>query len=552
MPPYVQWSNRIQGPHPPCRPRDRHRALRAGAMLCLLAGAMLLVAGPGLRAETGEQPQGDEAENGPAPAMLIEIDGAIGPATTHHVRRGIAEAGQRDVSVLIVRMNTPGGLDSSTREIVQAILGSPVPVIVYVAPSGARATSAGTYILFASHLAGMAPGTTVGAATPIRMGASVQDADPLTDRVPQPMRDRVAEFRGVEQAQTQQEQDAAADEDDPDAADDAADPQRPDPRDAMERKIIEDSVAYLRGLAELRGRNKDWAERAVREGVSLAYNEALEMGVIEIIAGDVQSLLQQADGMAVQLDERETTLRTAGAAVEVFHADWRTQLLAVLANPNTAFILMMLGIYGLILEFSNPGAIYPGVIGAICLLLALFALGMLPLNWAAMGLLLLGIALMVGEAFTPTFGILGVGGVIAFILGALMLFDTDVPAFQLGWPVVIVATAFSVGVFIFLVSMLWQSQRRAVVSGREQLIGAVGQVLAWDPQARRGRIRVLGELWNAESDDPIEPDTQVRITAAPSLTLRVQPVKTRDEEAATPGGTDTPQPPQPPSKGRQS
>ncbi len=531
------------GPPSPSRGHESEQASRPRPLLglaaacALLGGLVLLFASGGVLAEP-EQPIPESAGDGngqaetaqqqtqegnePGPALVLDMDGAIGPATTHMVRQAIEKAEERSASILILRLDTPGGLVTSTRDLVRSILASPVPIAVYVSPSGAQAASAGTFILYSSHVAAMAPGTNVGAATPVQMGhVSNEQERPASPR------ERLFDWiRGGEQES----------EEDPEP-----EPQRESP-EAQEQKAIEDAVAFIKSLAELRGRSKEWAEEAVRGSASATYTEALEKGVIEFVASDVNSLLEQADGMKVLIgeDDEKKTLRLAGATVEQIKPDWRVQLLAVLANPMTAFILMMLGIYGLILEFSNPGAIYPGVIGAICLILALFALNLLPLNYAALGLLLLGIAMMVGEAFSPSFGVLGIGGVIAFALGAIWLFDTDVPEFRLGAPVITVMTAASAGIFIFLVSTLWKSQRRPIAAGREQLVGTTADVLDWNAETGRGRIRVQGELWQAASDQPIEPGSRVRVLEAPGLTLRVEPLSSATDtprEGTSPDGT---------------
>ena len=331
-------------------------------------------------------------------AVVLDIDGAIGPATAEYVHAGLAEAARRKARVVVLRLDTPGGLSSSMREIIHDILGSPVPVIAYVAPSGARAASAGTYILYASHLAAMAPSTHLGAATPVALGGGLFGSDKKDDKK--------------------------------------------DAKSAEEAKAVNDAIAYIRSLAQLRGRNAEWAEKAVREAATLTNSEAKEQRVIELTADSLTDLLQQADGRNVRLGSRELTLATRGLKTETVARDWRSKLLATITNPNIAYLLLLAGIYGILFEFFSPGAVLPGVIGGISLLIAAYALNLLPINYAGVGLLLLGVAMMVGEAFAPS-GALAVGGVVAFAVGSLFLFSGDAPGFELSWAVVASATAVS-------------------------------------------------------------------------------------------------------------
>ncbi|WP_432757184.1 NfeD family protein [Consotaella aegiceratis] len=433
---------------------------------------MLLALKPGLAQDRPERPG--------STVIVLDITGAIGPATTDFVEHGLDIAAERQSVAVVLRMDTPGGLASSMRDIVQAILASPVPVIGYVAPSGARAASAGTYILYATHVAAMAPGTNLGAATPVQLGG---EAQPLPDT------------RGGQD-------------------DDAA------PADTMTSKVVNDSAAYIRSLAELRGRNADWAEAAVRRAESLSANAALDAGVIDFLADGVDDLLDQADGQTVQAAGQDVTLATAGRPTTVLEPNWRSRLLALVTDPNIAYVLMLVGIYGIILEFFHPGAVLPGTVGAISLIMALFALNMLPINYAGAALLILGIALMTAEAFVPSFGILGIGGAAAFAVGSFFMIE-DVPGFGLSIWVIAAATAVSIGLFAIVIGAAVRAYRRKVTSGDAALIGAIGSVLVWSGD--HGQIHVHGERWQARSSTPLAPGTPVRVKARDALLLTVEP-----------------------------
>ena len=418
-------------------------------------------------------------------AMLLEIDGPIGPAVADFVCRGIEEAPGEGHELIVLQMNTPGGLDSAMRDIIKAILTSPLAVVSYVAPSGSRAASAGTYILYASHVAAMAPGTNLGAATPVQVGGL---PTPGGDTRP----DSLAASGG-----------------------------------AMERKAVNDATAYLRGLAQLRERNVEWAERAVREAASLSAEEALEQGVIDLLAVDHADLLRQCEGRSIMVLDRREILAGAGLELKTREPDWRSKLLSVITDPTVAYLLMLLGFYGLLFEFAHPGHLAPGVIGAICLLLALYAFQVLPINYAGVGLILLGIAFMVSEAFAPSFGALGLGGIAAFIIGSVILFDTDLPGFYLFWPVVGLAALLSAGFLIVVVGMAVKARRRPVVSGREEMMGAVGEAL--EDFQDRGRVYVHSELWNAVSDGPVTRGQRLRVTGIDGLLLSVTPETDKPE-----------------------
>lgn len=424
------------------------------------------------------------AEVSGQPALMIEIDGAIGPATARYVKEALTTAGERRADVVILRLNTPGGLATSMREIVADVLGSSVPVIGYVAPSGAHAASAGTYILYATHIAAMAPGTNLGAATPVQIGGPLPSSTPDKDS-----KDKKNEAPSTS-------------------------------KDALTAKATNDAIALIRSLAELRGRNADWAEKAVREAATLSATGALQANVIEFIARGPADLLAQVDGRKVELANGEVRqLATKGLAVERLDPGWLIRFLSVITDPNVAFVLLLVGIYGLIFEFSSPGAVAPGVIGTICLLLGLYALNMLPINYTGLALMLLGIAFLIVEIFNPTV-VLGVGGAIAFLLGAAMLFKVEAPEYTLSWPVIVIATAMIFGLTVVVLGSLWRARRGPARVGAQAMRGLPAEVLDWS--GSEGHVFAHGERWLAHGTEVLVPGETVEVAGIKDLTLLVR------------------------------
>lgn len=467
-------------------------ALTVALTVALLAGGAALPA------------QADEA----APAQparphaaVLEVTGPIGPATHDFLSRSLEDAAEDGATIAIIRLDTPGGLVSTTRDIIHLILESPIPVAVYVAPEGARAASAGTYIAYASHVSAMAPATHLGAATPVSLGGG-PSVPPGGNREP------AGDETGKGGSDEAGESDGAGD--DPPAG-----------GDAMSRKITHDSAAYLRSLAELRGRNVEWAEKAVREGASLTASEALEMNVVDHVVDDVPALLEAMDGRVVRVGKENHTLATRGLEIRTIEPDWRSRVLAILANPNIAYILMLVGIYGLIFEFSNPGALVPGVAGAICLLLAFFSLQLLPLSYAGLALLVLGLALMIAEAFAPGVGILGIGGLVAFVVGSIMLIDTDIPAFRIHWSVIALSAATSALLLFLVLSMALRAWKRPVVSGDPAILDSPAE--AMEDFTTEGWVRLQGEPWKATSTSPVQRGDRLRVKRKEGLRLDVEP-----------------------------
>lgn len=448
----------------------------------------------------------DRATAQPAPAstpvVVLPMDGIIGPAAADFFQRSLLHAQRRGVRLVVLQMDTPGGLDDSMRRIIKDILASSIPVATYVAPEGARAASAGTYILYASHVAAMAPATNLGAATPVAIGGAPEGPEPAPDRPGEaPIADKSP--------------DRKAGNDPPTAERRAA----PRSRDSMREKAVNDAAAYIRSLAQLRGRNAEFAEQAVLRATSLSADEALKGGVVDVIATSVRELLQKIDGRTVVLPSGKVKLAVADATIETLEPDWRTRALGVLSNPTLAMVLMMIGVYGLFVEFTSPGFGVPGVAGAIALLLALYAFQLLPVNWAGVALLLLGAALMISEVFLPSFGALGVGGIIAFIVGGLMLFDIDEHGIDIGWPFVVGLALVSAASIAAFGAFALRSRHRPVVSGREDMIGAPGTVIAVDDTGAWAQVH--GERWRVVGPAPLQRGDRIRVAEIKGLTLHV-------------------------------
>jgi membrane-bound serine protease (ClpP class) len=459
------------------------QTVKAALVAAILAVALIVSLLPAFAGENGSL------------AMTISIDGAIGPASASYVKDALVKAGERRAEIVVLRMNTPGGLNTSMREIIAGVLASPVPVIGYVAPSGAHAASAGTYILYATHVAAMAPGTNIGAATPVQIGGPIPGLPSGT----------------------------------PDK--DGKDRKDSEPKDAMTAKTTNDAVAFIRSLAELHGRNADWAEKAVREAATLSANGALQAKVIDLVARDPADLLRQVDGRVVEVAGGNTRrLATKDAVLEAIDPGWVSRFLGVITDPNVAFILLLVGIYGLIFEFMSPGAVAPGVVGTICLLLGLYALNLLPTNYAGLALMLVGIALLTIEAFNPTV-VIGIGGVIAFVLGAMMLFRVEAPGYRLSWPVIGIVTAMFVGLVLVVLGSLRRARKGPVRVGAQAMRGVPAEVLDWSED--QGHVFAQGERWQARGAETFKPGEVVEVSNIIDLTLVVR----RRPALAGEGGT---------------
>jgi len=435
------------------------------------------------------QSSASSTDNTSETAVVIEIKGVIGPALSDYFGRTLKKARETKAAVLILQMDTPGGLDTSMRDMIRNILTSPIPVVTYVSPGGSRAASAGTYILYASHVAAMAPTTNLGAATPIQIGGMPE----LPEIEPQPTGDK-------EQKEKEEKEKEL-------------------PGTALERKMVNDAVAYIRALANRHGRNADWAEKAVREAVSLTAEDAQAEGVIDFVAVNLEDLLAKMDGRTVVMEGGEKrTLSTSDLKIERSEPDWRTRVLGIITDPNVAYILMLLGIYGLIYELANPGFVLPGVVGAICLLLALYTFHILPINYAGLALIFLGVAFMAAEVFTPSFGALGIGGIVAFVVGSIILMDEK--SMRISIPLIAGTAVASASFILWVMSRLYAISRKKVRTGVELMIGSVGEAI--NDFSGEGRIWIQGESWRAHSPSPVKKGQKVEVISQDGLLLNVK------------------------------
>ena len=409
-------------------------------------------------------------------AAVLDIKGAIGPAVQDFIHRGLIQAQKSNAAVVILKIDTPGGLSKSMRGIIKDILASPVPIMSYVAPSGARAASAGTYILYASQIAAMAPGTNLGAATPVSIASPGASKDKQKDK-------------------------------------------KAKQKTASQLKAINDAKAYIRGLAQLHGRNVKWAERAVSHAESLSAKEALKLNVINVIAKNIPDLLKQVHGRQVLLRGQQVRLQTQDLPVKMIHPDWRTRFLAVITDPSVAYILLMVGFYGLFFEFANPGFVVPGVAGAVCLIISLYAFQLLPVNYAGLALIVLGMAFMVAEAFLPSFGALGVGGVIALAIGSVMLMKAEAVAFGIPWELIVGVVLVTALFLVLILQLAFRSRCQPVVSGAENMVGKVGVLKISDGELW---VHVMGELWQVENHEGLKDGQSVKIIAVKGLLLQVK------------------------------
>lgn len=486
--------------------------LLAGAALIYLPQAALtqqdvrsteaaVDAGASASGQQYDSAEATAATSQPAEVWVITIDDAIGPATSDYVMRGIDAANAAGAELIVIKMNTPGGLDAAMRDIIQKILASDVPVATWVGPQGARAASAGTYIAYASHIAAMAPATNLGAATPVQIAAppSLPDAPGIGDLEKMSGKDK--------------------DENEDEGKDEGEGNAKPVAETATDRKMINDAVAYIIGLAELRGRNVSWAERAVRDAESLDAENAYAENVIDLIADDLDDLMLQLDGWLLDYNGKQVQLDLADYRTREWAPDLRTEILSIITNPGIILVLGMIGIYGIILEFYNPGSLIPGVIGVICLLLAAYSVQLLPLNYAGLALLTLGISLMVAEALVPSFGILGIGGIIAFSIGGLMLFDTELGSFQVGWPLILAMALLMAAAIIATIRIALKIRGNPATTGKAALIGEIAEVL--EDFAGKGQVRVGGEIWWANTSEPVSAGDIVTIEAVDGLLLKV-------------------------------
>lgn len=462
------------------------------AALCLLIVGVTVLGASALAQNNGQSTTGH--------ALLMSLDGGIGPASSEYIDQGLHRAGKGHARLVILKLDTPGGLGTAMRHIVKAMLNASVPVVVYVAPSGARAASAGTYITYAANIAAMAPATNIGAATPVSLGGGGS--------------------KGGNQEKSEKNAKSGP----------------ASSRVAERRKVVNDAVAYIQTLAQKRNRNAAWAEKAVREGVSLTAEDAVKKNVVNLIAPNLHALLDEIDGDTVTVGGQNRVLHTKNLDVKDFDPSWRIAFLSVLSNPTLAYILLMAGIIGLVLEGLNPGGVLPGVVGAICVILALFAFHMLPVNYAGLALLALGVVLMIAEALAPSFGVLGFGGIFAFVFGSVMLMDTSVPGFEIPLGIIFGIAFVAVLAICGVLFMFWRSRGHPVRTGSTGLVGA--NVEALEAFDKRGWVRVHGERWRALTDSPMRNGQSGRVISVDGLTLTIEPGATHEPPTGKDGEGD--------------
>jgi membrane-bound serine protease (ClpP class) len=442
----------------------------------------------------------------------IDLDGPIGPAAAEYFQQASDRAAADGAVAIVLRLDTPGGLADSMRDIIAAVLASKIPILGYVAPSGARAASAGTYILYACQIAAMAPATHLGAATPVSLGGS--------GSMPSPPAGGKSDSSAQSDKSDKSEKSANAGKSENTDKTPAAETTG---GDAEARKTLNDAIAYIRSLAQLRERNAEWAEAAVRGAATLTANEAAEKHVIDFVAADVPALLAQAQGRKVRVGEQTSTLQIAGLPVRTYAPDWRTRFLLIVTNPIIAYLLLLAGIYGLVLEAFHPGALLPGIAGSICLLIGLYALQLLPVNYAGLALMALGIGLLIAEMLTPTVGALGVGGGIAFVFGSVLLFNTGVPGYKINLGVIAGIAACAMALLAVLLRLAMRSRRAPGVSGDEHLLGARGELLAAVSAGGETWALVHGERWRVNSATALPAGARIRAVRRQGLLLWVEP-----------------------------
>jgi len=485
------------------RPADVLRRLRDVIRVALVVALGFWICGAGPASAQASRPV----------VWLLEIDGAIGPASADYFMSNLKDAQDANAALFVLQLDTPGGLDKAMRDMIKAILASKVPVATYVAPGGSRAASAGTYLMLASHVAAMAPATNIGSSTPVNIGGGGSPY-PMPGATPAQAPEPAKPAAGASQPSRS---DAPA----ADGVTQGKGSPAPPTGTAMERKVINDAAAYIRGLAELHGRNADWAEKSVRDAANLTASDALSANVIDLIASDLDDLLRQLNGRKIKVDEKTVTLALANASVQRLTPGWRYEFLSLITNPNVAYMLLMVGIYGLFLEFYNPGSGVPGTVGVICLLLAAYALQMLPINYVGLALILIGVGLMMAEAFAPGFGVFGIGGAIAFVIGSVMLMQTDLPAYQISVPIIAAFALSSVAGFVFLIGAAVKMRHAKSITGPESMLGDSAEVI--EDFSDHGLVRLHGEIWQARSPVPLAKGDTVRIVGITDLILTVEP-----------------------------